>query len=91
MKYGKRDAERAEAARKFEEDKERPRSGSAGRRSGAAPAREFRKPIYIEMGGFVFCGDCIEAAAARASFAQRAARAGCSLKFCDGRGGESSR
>jgi len=52
-----------EVQRRFEEDKraaeERARMLAVRCRS----CRRAKQPVYVEMGGFVFCGDCIEAAA----------------------------
>jgi hypothetical protein len=61
-KYGKRDQRNADLARQFEETK-RDGERKLMERVRCRACKEAKKPIYIEMGGFVFCGDCIEAAA----------------------------
>ena len=57
----KREAERLELARKFEEAKNAPQRQLIRCRSCRKSEREVVVPI--EMGGFVFCDQCIEAAA----------------------------
>jgi hypothetical protein len=57
----KREAERVELARKFEEAKNAPARRLIRCRSCKKSQRQV--PIMIEMGGFVFCSDCIEFAA----------------------------
>jgi len=59
--HSKREARKAEVGRKFEEAK------STERRDNLVRCRSCRKtqlqaPIMVEMGGFMFCSECITAA-----------------------------
>jgi len=59
-KYAKRDQRAADLARQFGETKEAGRHKQVIRCRSCKPAG---RPVHIEMGGFVFCDVCVEAAA----------------------------
>ena len=59
--HSKREAQRAEIGRKFEEAKSKERGDNLVRCRSCRKSR-YQVPIMVEMGGFAFCSECITAA-----------------------------